>query len=92
MAVGVVADLVALGGHAAHQVLVARDPVPHQKKGGGHLPQLQSVQQGAGGGGPGAVVKGEGHQGRIAQRHFSRGVRLLCGLGPGKQDRQRRRA
>ena len=70
MVVGVDADLVALGGHPADQLLVARDAAAHQEEGGGCLPQGQTVQQRAGGGGAGAIVKGEGHQGRTARLNF----------------------
>ena len=64
MVVGVYADLVALGVHTAHQVLVAHDLLPDQKEGGLHPPLGQAVQQLGGGGAAGAVVKGQGDQGR----------------------------
>ena len=70
MVIGVDADLMPLRRHTPDQVLVAWDTAAHQEKGGRGLPQLQSVQQGAGGGGPGAVVKGESHQGRGVQLHL----------------------
>lgn len=90
MVVGVDADLVALHGHAADQLLIARDAAAHQEEGGGRLPQGQAVQQWAGGGGAGAVVKGEGHQGRTACLKFHRGVRRDRPLRSGKGGRQGR--
>ena len=88
MIIGVDADLVALGGHAADQLLVARDAVPYQEEGGGHLPQGQAIQQRAGGGGAGAVVKGESHQGRFTDLNFRRGIRRDGPLRSGKGKHQ----
>lgn len=44
---GVDADLMALPGHAADQLLIALKAVSQQKEGGGHLPQGQLVQKAA---------------------------------------------
>ncbi len=61
MVKGVDADLMALPGHAADQLLIALKAVSQQKEGGGHLPQGQLVQKAARSGRPGPVVEGEGH-------------------------------
>ena len=58
---GVDADLMALPGHAADQLLIALKAVSQQKEGGGHLPQGQLVQKAARSGRPGPVIEGEGH-------------------------------
>ena len=67
--------------HAADQVLVAGDHLPHQEKGGLHPPLGQAVQQGLGGGAAGPVVKGEGDEGPVGL-HLGLGVRREGGGGP----------
>ena len=54
-------NLVSVCRHTAYQLLAALDPVAHQEKGGGHLPQGQLVQKAARSGRPGPVIEGEGH-------------------------------
>ena len=54
---GVDADLMALPGHAADQLLVARKAVPQEEEGGRHLPQSQFVQKAARGGRPGHMAR-----------------------------------
>ena len=92
MVKGVYPDLVPLRRHAPDQSLpfrVARQAGAHQKKGGGELPQGQTVQQPPGGGGPGPVVKGEGHQSALfRQLHRSRAPGGQCLSAAGEHERQ----
>ena len=61
VAVAMIADQMALVLHAAHQVLVSGDALPHQEKGRFDSAGLQSVQQVLGALLVGPVVKGQRH-------------------------------
>ena len=82
--IGVHPNLAPLVLHLTDELLVARDSVAHHKKGGGHFPQLQLLQQPAGGIRPGSVVKGEGHHRHL---HLSLSLRALHRL-PHRGQRQ----
>ena len=80
MVKGVDADLMPLGVHTEDEVLVVFDLGADQEKGGLHAPLGQAVQQGAGGGAPGTIVKGEGDE--LLPPGDAAG-RILLNLSPG---------
>ena len=74
--IGVDADLMALGLHSPHNVLVAGNLLSNEEEGGGHAPLGKAVQQRPRGGPAGAVVKGEGNEfGLLLLLYLRRAVR-----------------
>ena len=74
MGVGVVANLVALGGHAAQKGLVAPDLLADDEEGRRRVPLQKAVQEPVRGPGPGAVVKSEGHIFGLANERLPGGL------------------
>ena len=72
--------------HALEEQLIALHVLPDDEEGGVNPPLGQPVQQRGGGGGPGAVVEGEGHIGPRGQLHLPQHR-----LGPGRRAQLRRR-